>query len=988
MAGETEHWSSSSRAIRPALLVPLDPTGEQLAAGVVLALAAHQPAALPFLCSVGIRGVRDPSAMVVKLRRGFEEVTDLRERESAILAGYHVEDDIRVCLCFALGAEELEGERITSVVEAVHRAAADFLKGSGLEVHVVTFLPDLTTEVTPEDRRGAAYAQLASLDRLAAAQPDGTLPATAVDFTWILDSRTRAGAHAGGADSILEPAAYMLGLMVHDPAGTGLETAPGRARWQHLERPAVYSSFGLAVVDHRPEIVARMVAARTAAALLAEYDPAAAAEDGESAAGTRPAPPRGAVVEEHLRAWAERVELIRKLTDVAHPELRGADPLDQRRSKLRQQRHRQAGLDALRGVLRDGVREWLAAGGAPLAQACCTGLAVRGVDDDPDAPLPIPDLSLSELYASLLDDIEATGLLLALERRCDELMDRERVLEGRLAEAERPRNEPEPRDGEEEASSGDEAPVASGEVVGDPGAQDDPEASREPPTASDAAEPEAREADNAEDLQKELAEVREALAKLTAARKDVSEMRIDPDALDELLREFVKPAQPTVPADVPQPPPPPDVVSAATPRRPTSPFQRVLRSFRRGAAPTTPAEVEPTPSTTPEPAPTAPQSRALWILPERMRWLRGYESILDEIRHALLSHRGDVRDGFQYYAKTAKECLDLAARGTAFHITPLAKADLDRIAGESVPAVRAALAAGPPFAVIAAHFDTNVPPLPDHALRHVERLERLDDWVMGATRKAMQPFLERSLGSIVEEYRPGRSLADLARMLVEASEPLARPEASRGIEPWKPVRWLRGDGEFIDLLSNDEQAAGVLSGAGIAAAPGPASTLALFGSFVHGFTAQSLSKVIAYRAHALNGGGLPDGRDLVSDAALLEPSTAPAVQALVLARLLGVLKESRGGLEFDGTRIPADPLEGARALALSVEGQALAARLQARLDEELERPDAVERLREIEARGDLGTLEQRVILEVLTNLMHQMRVQARTSPVAAGGENG
>src|SRR5690606_31739563 len=106
------------------------------------------------------------------------------------------------------------------------------------------------------------------------------------------------------------------------------------------------------------------------------------------------------------------------------------------------------------------------------------------------------------------------------------------------------------------------------------------------------------------------------------------------------------------------------------PRRPTSPFQRVLRSFRRGAAPTTPAEVEPTPSTTPEPAPTAPQGRALWILPERMRWLRGYESILDEIRHALLSHRGDVRDGFQYYAKTAKECLDLAARGTAFHITP------------------------------------------------------------------------------------------------------------------------------------------------------------------------------------------------------------------------------------------------------------------------------------------------------------------------------
>src|SRR5690606_37088373 len=102
-----------------------------------------------------------------------------------------------------------------------------------------------------------------------------------------------------------------------------------------------------------------------------------------------------------------------------------------------------------------------------------------------------PDLSLSELYASLLDDIEATGLLLALERRCDELMDRERVLEGRLAEAERPRNEPEPRDGEEEASSGDEAPVASGEVVGDPGARDDPEASREPSTASDAAEPEA-----------------------------------------------------------------------------------------------------------------------------------------------------------------------------------------------------------------------------------------------------------------------------------------------------------------------------------------------------------------------------------------------------------------------------------------------------------------------------------------------------------------
>ena len=218
------------------------------------------------------------------------------------------------------------------------------------------------------------------------------------------------------------------------------------------------------------------------------------------------------------------------------------------------------------------------------------------------------------------------------------------------------------------------------------------------------------------------------------------------------------------------------------------------------------------------------------------------------------------------------------------------------------------------FAFLATRFRLQPTPLREHALRVVERLEGWDERITTAAHEAMAEFSGRSLGDIVadEAYRPGRGLADFARMLLEASEPLARPGPVSAEPLWAPARWVRGDGDFVGLLRQNAESAQVLEAAGVVPAPGPPSSAAFLGSFIHGFPAQALYRVAAYRAAAVRAGPLDP--DLISDAALLEDPTGPLVRTLVLARRLGLARRTADGMEFRGAVLPDDLLEAARRL--------------------------------------------------------------------------
>lgn len=393
----------------------------------------------------------------------------------------------------------------------------------------------------------------------------------------------------------------------------------------------------------------------------------------------------------------------------------------------------------------------------------------------------------------------------------------------------------------------------------------------------------------------------------------------------------------------------------------------VRRWLRRG--PSRPA---------PPPLPTQPASSPVTTartLVERLRWLEGYASVLDRVLRALESHADTVREAARYYEDVVGELTDAVLRRTNFIHSSLGPAGLNRYRERYLDALRTALS----------ERDDGLPPtyfrLEPWEMRAFEHplnvsLEGFEEALESATGSILTPLSSETISDVLAGRTPASvpgALHDVARMLTEASEPLVRPASDHdaALAPPEVDRWVLADASMLDLLRSDEATAAVLERTGSRTLEFPDETAVVFISAKHGFPVQAVRKLLALRAEGLRDHDVPsDPDEPVTLESLIGGPMEPALQTLVLARRLGLVEHDGDRLRVTGElSLPGDLVEAVRQLTTSARARPAQRILDTRIDELLQAPDGVERLRKASNTPDLPSIERRIILETLAEVV-------------------
>jgi hypothetical protein len=973
---EAREVATVDRWIHPTVLVAMDDETEHLCPLVTLALGRRHPDALSFLCALrGAVAGHDPGEFDHALRRAFETVTDLGARADAILRGNYVEDAIRIFIALSLGSTE-DAAGPVEVVEAIHRIATEFFDQTRLEVHVLALLPDLAEFENRACRYALAYRQLATLERLGdPSRPLGLRTGAPTDFRWVLDCRTRSGAYAGEIGDVLEPAAEIIALLLEGrntgPIVSADKAVERLARTIH-GRVAGYSTFGAAMLVHRRRPLARLLVASAALEYLRRYghgdplfDPVAA-----DTQATRP-PVSAADLHAKLLDWADTIRLMGRLAEVFDepPPAADAPSVVRDRFRIRQDQRRAAAMDAIRTELETAVRQWLDDGGLAHAHAAIRVLHSGHLDGGGSVTLPC---AVPSLHAQLRGDLERLLRLTELRERIEDLTRAE--ADARLAM-------------EEGRGSGDAAAglaTAGGETTelsasgGDSGDVDP--AVGEPSEAipghgADPGPP------SRATLQAELESIvrrRESLERELRRRESLLDPSITPDRLEAELIEILKEGPNTFMAEQGSEPtvdPAPEPAIAGHPPLRTRFVQRARRLFGRtersgglAVAPALPV------STSHEPIPAAR------LLPERRRWLDDYARIVEDVRLALESHASAVAEAAKYYESTVDALTDAVTRSTNFVTSTVSPAAVERYRSLYLPSLREAIASRN-ACHLSSYFRIEPPVLQpfEHPLNVV--LDGFDDALDAIASECLAPLLAESVSDVLSGRTPAGaigSIGNVARMLLEASQPLARPAPLTDPGTLTVERWVLANGGALELFGTDPVARTVLDHEGCHALQVPDDEAIVFFAAHHGFAAQAIRKLLMFRsANLCESDNTTIEAEPVSLDALAVGPTAGVLRALVLALRLGLVERDEREIRVsDDLALPADLVEAVRTFTTSAHAQTALRILEDRIDACLQSTDGLDRLHDIADAPDLSPLEMRIILETLAEAVPERIVAA------------
>lgn len=962
---ETSETSTAARWIHPAILIAMDDATERLGPLVTLALGRRHPDALPFLCTLrsGTAG-RDPGKFDHALRHAFETVTDLGAREGAILQGNYVEDAIRVYIVLFLGSTEGEA-RMVGAVEAVHQIAAEFFDQTRLEVHVLALLPDLAQLVDRTSRYALAYRQLATIDRLGdPARPLGLRIGAPTDFRWILDCRTRSGAHAGRLDDVLEPAAETIALLLEgrntDPIIAVGQATDRLTRSVH-GRVAGYSTFGAALLVHRRRPLARLLTAHAALEHLRQYgrghplfDPV---DDGMR---TNARPEITANLEAKLLEWADSIRLTARLDEVLDETPPAPDaPRDVRdRFRTWQSRRRAAAIDDLRSELGAAVKQWLGSGGLAHAHAALRALGSEPADDESTVSLPV---SLSNLQARLRDELER---VLGLAELRDQIADLTRAeADARLAlEEDRGTRTV----GEGPAVEDDEAREAPTPM---PDSEDDTHAVDADSEATTGADGKIQPPLSAS-IQASLEVIsrrRASLERELQRRERLLDPSIPPDRLEAELLELLSKDDPdTSMANQGLEPPPAPAAGVRPPLRKRL-IHRVRSIFGR-----TESRMEPAVPTSPTITNREPESAARSI-PERRRWLDDYARILDDIRVALDAHATAAVEAAEFYENTVDALTDEVTRSANFVTSTVEPAALDRYRSQYLPRLREAITARN-ACHLPRYFRIDPPEMRpfEHPLNVA--LDGFDEALDAIAGEHLAPLLAETVSDVLAGRTPAGvigSIGNVARMLLEASQPLARPAPLTDADTVSVERWVLATRSTLELFQSNSAAEAVLAQEGCRKLYLPDDETIVFFSAHHGFAAQAIRKLLTFRSASLRDHEIDAIEDEpVSLEALAVGPTGRVLRTLVLALRLGLVEQNARGIRVtDDLMLPADLVDAVRSFTTHAHAQTALRILEDRIDAFLQSPDGLDRLHDAADAPGLSPLERRIVLETLAEVV-------------------
>jgi hypothetical protein len=970
--GDTpEAMLPETRWIHPAVIVPLDADMERLGERAYLSLARRHAGAFPFLCTVpSVQPGWSAASLDADLRRAFETVTDLGARAEAILAGYHIEDAIRVYLPLFLGSPAEESD-IVGAVEAVHRTAAAYFDQTRVEVHLLALLPDLARFEGRRSRYALAYRQLAALDTLGdPARPLGLRDRAPTDYRWILDCRTGSGAYAGALGDVLEPAAEVIALLLEgrttDPF-VAVESASDRLTTKVHGRIAGFSTFGVGALVHRRRQLARLLAVEAALDHLCAYGYAHPRFEsmGTPSADMRPktADP-GALLAE----WGGRVASVGRA---------GAARGDTARPST-------GALASLEVELGQTVRNWLDAYG--LAQTAATLRALIGGETDGAAEAGGP-ATLSVLYARWREDLERFLELAELRARVRELS----RIEAALRAGEEARRQ----------ASASGAPAGAAGEEGSEGSEGS-EVGQESEAGEDAAITNEIE---------HVAKERGALEFELQRREVLLDPTVDLAHLESELLAIASQRDPE-PAAPPPPPPPPPAPPSSPPTEPP-PVDRAARRaglggwldrLRRRREARQEPPVSPPPAevradhrhAAPPPVDrVASRQASARDLIDRRRWLEAYAATLNEVQQSLDTHAEDVAKAAEYYGAVAKSLARIVTRGTNFTFSTIGKTALERYRATYVRQLREALSSRDE-ARLSERFQQEPREMREWEHPLNVALAGFDAALEAIAREQLAPVLVETITDVLAGGTPVGKLGTLdnvARMLIEASQPLARPAPAHPAEPLRASRWVVACESALELLRAHASAAAILDREGCRAQPTSDDDAVVVISVHHGFAAQSIRKLLEFRSESLRGptATVLDGDEPIALDALAVGPTESVLRTLILASRLGLAREE--GDEFqvtDDLTLPTDLVEAVRMVTTHARSHTAQQLLEARLDDLLRSVDGVDRLRRAAEMPDLSPTERRVLLEALVDLAPERDLAAprQENPEGAPALNG
>jgi hypothetical protein len=911
------------RRICPAVLLLLDAEVAEIGTELVLDLARQHPEALAFVAAVRLNGAEGDPRRRRLVRVAMETVTDLVARREALGCGHYIEDTLRVFLLFTAGVPDAEGV-LPGVLQTVHRVAGEFFDQTRLEVHALVILPDLGDPAVRELHYRDAYQRLIETESLGATdQALGHRSHSSFDHRWFVDSRTRTGAHAGRLDEVRSPVAEFLATLLDGRDAGPLAAADdvrAQLRATVRERHAAYSTFGVAVYFHYPNLLLRALAGRAASVYLDGYLGRRSPEAEPLPGQPVPVPESGALV----RGWSE--EIMGQLAGLVVPALTGMALL-RADDAARQKQHRAEIQARLSGWMAGQLREILASGGIPLAR----GLLHR--------------LSRTEARADPLEDGAASVGALRIDalHRARDLLQLDTVVT-------------------RESAARAEVERLAADAASDPGLRAAAERSlqslrnlriRLEATLEAASDPDDFEA-RCLALQPELKALDPPRSAETPA--PAPDVRSEAPAERPLGRGLGRDGQQKtwwrklVERFVPLPA-----------IRPDSANERRDGGEGRGAGGS--------------PAPPAPEPVRAWQVAERLRAVEAIATLLGRLTRALAEHEADVRTAAAHYDEEARKLRRWLTAGSRFYIPAISPADFQAYADQYVSQIEIRLATVWDRRQLARCFQVAPPALGAFDSRLLARLTRLPTALEEAAHAVGGPLLEENLLTVLRKRMQERgkpALREILDQLYENAEPLARPQ-SLGNRPLIPVRHFYGDAAVYDLLRADPEGGPLLEEAGVVHLETDDTANFVLCSSLHGFSAHELRKLLPFRARTQDrDGSLPDG---VTDPVPLDVARIwegrDTFEIVVMAWALDILQPARDPetgevqLVFEEFIFPPDLLRVAEELAFSLALRGAEERMLRRVDEALTAPGGIARLRaEIGTLG-LNTVEFNTLIDAL-----------------------
>jgi hypothetical protein len=254
-----------TRALTPTVTIVLSEDVRPLVPALTLAVARRSSAACRLMVSIDLAGRTDELERL--FRTAVERVTALPARNAAHRAGYEIRDELYVPLVLALGAGRPDGDDIRSTLETLGILAADYFRGTRMDMHAVVLLPDVGER--NDERYVRAYEQLAVLEQAVGEEAPRIDGRPLLRRRWIADCRTTSGAYAGDLLSVVPPLAEFLSTLTVGDSLRALEAdVEGVLHGAHRERLTGYSAPGYAEIVFAPRVLVRYLACTAAAELF------------------------------------------------------------------------------------------------------------------------------------------------------------------------------------------------------------------------------------------------------------------------------------------------------------------------------------------------------------------------------------------------------------------------------------------------------------------------------------------------------------------------------------------------------------------------------------------------------------------------------------------------------------------------------------------------------------------------------------------------